>query len=122
MTYQRKAEPPAAGLDDPRPKLIYHHRNIRLRRDRASKWGLGPMAPAEVGAVRPHPVQYDSEAACDGEDCSPHTPALRELLPPDLEPRPIPALGQQALCCFVRHRSQHAVARLGDAAVIVDVA
>lgn len=84
--------------------------------------GAGFTAPAEVGAVRPHPVQDDGEAACDGDDRSPLTPALRDLHPPGLEPRLVPALGQQDLRCFVQHRSQHAVARFGDAAVKVDLA
>ncbi len=66
--------------------------------------GAGFAAPAEVGAVRPHPVQYDSKAACDGDD----RPPLRDLHPPGVEARPIPALGRQDLRCFVQHRSQHA--------------
>ena len=88
--------------------------------DRDRRAGLA--APAEIGPVRPHAVENYRQSTRDGDDGAPHAPALCDLHPPGLELRPMPALGQQHLRGFIQHRSQHGVAGLGDAPVIVDLA
>ncbi|MBB5712032.1 hypothetical protein FHT02_003288 [Sphingomonas xinjiangensis] len=82
----------------------------------------GSLPPAEVGAVHPHAMRDDGQATCDGDDGASHAPSLCHLHSPGFEPRPMTALGQQDLRRFVQHRSQHDVAGLGAAAIIVELA
>lgn len=51
-------------------------------------------------------MENDGQAARDGDNRAPHTPALGDLHPPGLKPRPMPALSHQDLRRFICHRSE----------------
>ena len=80
----------------------------------------GAVAPAELGAVDPHAVQDHGEAPGDGDNGTPHAAPLGHPQAPCFQPRPFSGMDKQRLRSLVEHRTQHGVAGLGDAAIIVD--
>jgi len=114
----RSTRRPREDLVLPRQNLLNLSAAEGVRRPQLGRL----VAPAKVGAVDPHPVQDNGQAARDRNDGAPHAAALRHTDAPGLQPGPSPTMNQQRLGSFIEHGSQHEVAALGDAAVIVDLA
>src|SRR6202790_5819941 len=80
------------------------------------------LAPAELAAIDPHPVQNHGQAPGDRDDGSTYPAPLSHPHAPRLQPRPFPALDKQRVCGLVEHRAQQGVATFGYPAIIVDLA
>jgi len=112
----------------PRGDLLLPRQNwlvLVLSWQRSAGLGAGGhihAAPAEVGAIDPHPMEDHREPPGDRNDGTPHPAPLRHPQAPGLEPGPGPTLRQHGLSGLVQHRPQHGVAALRDAAVIVGFA
>src|SRR5215468_8813915 len=80
------------------------------------------LAPPELAAINPHPVQNYSQTPGDREDRSTHPASLGHSHAPCLQPRPFFAASKQCMCCRVEHRAQQGVATFGHPAFTVGLA
>ena len=69
-----------------------------------------PPAPVELGAVYPHSVEDNANAASERDDGLLMPAATRDLRRPGLQSRPALDPRQQNLCCLIERAAHHGVA------------
>jgi hypothetical protein len=71
-------------------------------------------APAELGAIAPHPVQYHGQLVGNGHLGATHARALGDSNTPGLEGRPLDRTGEQHVGGFIKFLPCQAIALLAD--------